>query len=85
MYLYNQRLPQTMDQTTRLKLLISQVLLLLWATNGELMRLISIPERSRSALKGISTTFQDHERVLFIAGSLTTNLFIKLRWPFFIK
>lgn len=65
MYLYNQRFPQTMEQTTKLKLWISQVLLLLWATNGELMRLISIPERSRSALKGISTTFQDHERLLY--------------------
>ena len=31
----------------------------------QLMRLISIPERSRSALKGISTTFQDHKRVLY--------------------
>ena len=54
-----------MGQTTRLKLWISQVFLLLSVTNGELMRLISIPERSRSALKGISTTFQDYERVLY--------------------
>lgn len=54
-----------MGQTTRLKLWTSQVFLLLSATNGELMRLISIPERSRSALKEISTTFQDYERVLY--------------------
>lgn len=65
MYLYNHRFPQTMGQTTRLKLWISQVFLLLSTTNGELIRLISIPERSRSALKGISTTFQDHKRVLY--------------------
>ena len=54
-----------MGQTTRLKLWISQVFLLSSTTNGELMRLISIPERSRSALKEISTTFQDYERVLY--------------------